>query len=374
MSETVTKKDGKKVPLKSRDNWELGGNRLASIKVVDLVTGETAETRAIFDAGKNEFRVECRRCGKWGVYSLDSITEDEQNSGLCPKCFNDENAAECAVGIDTEGELVSINLHTGRSESFVLSDSEIDNIKKLFFEGIDLKVVKCPHDPFESAIELFFVDDNSDYGKAIQNRKIMMTIAKFRSYERWKRAYPKELLQLLSWSDDEVSETRFRHEFLGVPSPTGKKITTSFLKSMREYCNCSRATVIHVWQGFEFSVRDLIGRWGQLDPRRYLIFRMEAKKFCYKEIDALGIGSKANILVDAKSGGGNIQKSQMELYIKFLNKLGISISKAVFVTADDEFKDLGENVFCVPLEWFQLAKSIDEIDLFIQNLFKKART
>lgn len=370
----MAKKDGRKIPLKSRENWELIGNRLATVKVVDLSTGETAETKVIFDAGRNEFRVECRKCRKWGIYSLDSITEDEQDSGLCPLCFKKENPTECAVGMDPEGELVSINLRTWQSESLVLSESEINNVKKLMFEGIDLKMTKCPSEPFESATELLFVGDHSDYGKAIQNRRIMRTIAKFRSFERWKKIYQKEFLQLLSWSDDEVSESRFRQEFPGVLSSTGKKITTFFLKSMREYCNYSRASVIHIWQGFEFSIRDLISRWGQLDPRRYLIFRMGAKKFCYKEIDALGIGSKANILVDAKSGGGTVQKSQMELYVRFLNKVGIPISKAVFVTADDEFKDLGDDVFCIPLEWFQLAKSIDEIDLFIQNLFKKRRT
>jgi hypothetical protein len=308
-----------------------------------------------------------------GGYTLLILLQKTNKTRLCPQCFKKENPTEYAVGMNLEGEFVSINLRTGQPESLVLSESEIENVKKLMFEGIDLKMTKCPSEPFESATELLFVDDHSDYGKAIQNRRIMRTIAKFRSFERWKKIYPKEFLQLLSWSDDEVSESQFRQEFPGVFSPTGKKITTFFLKSMREYCNYSRAKVIPIWQGFEFSIRDLISRWGQLDLRRYLIFRMGAKKFCYKEIDALGIGSKANILVDAKSGGGTVQKSQMELYIRFLNKVGIPISKAVFVTADDEFKDLGDDVFCIPLEWFQLAKSIDEIDLFIQNLLKRRR-
>jgi hypothetical protein len=87
-------------------------------------------------------------------------------------------------------------------------------------------MTKCPSEPFENATELLFVDGHSDYGKAIQNRRIMRMIAKFRSFERWKKTYPKEFLQLLSWFDDEVSESRFRQEFPNVLSPTVKKITT----------------------------------------------------------------------------------------------------------------------------------------------------
>lgn len=83
------------------------------------------------------------------------------------------------------------------------------------------------------------------------------------------------------------------------------------------------------------------------------------------------MGSEANIVIDAKWSGGEIEKSQIKLYMRFLEAIGIPISKGVFVTADDEFENLGENIFRIPLDWFQLVESIDEIDLFIDRLFKK---
>jgi hypothetical protein len=140
---------------------------------------------------------------------------------------------------------------------------------------------------------------------------------------------------------------------------------------MREYCGISRSSVVSRWQGFEFSVRDTVDRWHQLDPQRYLIFKLSSSTFSYKEIDTLGVGSKVNVLVDAKSCGGNIDKSQMTLHLRFFEKIGLPVSKGVFVTADDKFDYLGDNIFRIPFEWFQLAKSIDEVDLFIENLFKK---
>lgn len=273
------RKTSRRVSVGSRNSWELLGERAGIVKVVDLSTGETATVRIIVDAGNKQFKVKCRRCGKWGTYSLDSITEDEKNSGLCPKCFREENVSNLyAFGIDLEGNLVQINLQTGQEESWFLSESEIDNMKNLLYSGINLKLVKCPSNPFENAKDLLFVDDDSDYGKAIQNKKIGQYIAKFRSFERWKKTYPKELIELLSWPEDQVSEDNFRRKFPNVRSPTGKKITTSFLRTMREYCNFSRTKVVRDWEGFEFSVRDLVMRWGQLDPRRYLIFKFDSKK------------------------------------------------------------------------------------------------
>jgi len=76
-------------------------------------------------------------------------------------------------------------------------------------------------------------------------------------------------------------------------------------------------------------------------------------------------------VIDAKWSGGEIEKSQIELYMEFLKAIGIPVSKGVFVTADDEFDHLGGNIFRIPLDWFQVAKSIDEIDLFIERLFRK---
>jgi len=365
------RKTGRRVSTRSRDSWEIVGNRAGLIRMVDLSTGETATVRFIVDSSNNEFIVKCRRCGKWGTYSLDSITEDKKGSGLCPECFRKENVYNYAVGINLEGKLVSINLQTREQESLILSPSEIDNAKKLLYSGIDLKLVKCPSNHFEHAKELLFVDGNSDYGKAIQNKEIRQYIAKVRAFEKWKKTYPNELIELLSWPDNEVSEKKFSREFPHVTSPTGKKIRTSFLRSLREHCDCSSTKVAQDWEGFEFSLRDLIDRWGQLDPRRYLIFKLDSKRFCYRAIDALAIGSKVNIVVDAKWGGGEIKKSQMQVYMRFLEAIGIPISKGVFVTADDEFDNLGDSVFRIPLEWFQVAESIDEIDVFITKLFKK---
>lgn len=368
------RKAHRRVSVATRDSWELLGDRAGIIKVVDLSTGETATVRIIVDAGNKQFKVKCRRCGKWGTYSLDSITDDEKNSGLCSKCFREENISNLYVlGTDLKGNLVQINVQTGQEESMFLAKSEIDNMKNLLYTGIKHKLVKCPSNPFEKAKELLFVSDDSDYGKAIQNRKIEQNIAKFRSFERWKKTYPEELIELLSWPEDQVYEDNFRLKHPTVRSPTGKKITTSFLKAMREYCNFSRTKVVQDWEGFEFSVRDLVRRWGQLDPRRYLIFKFDSEKFCYREIDALAIGSKANIVIDAKWSGGEIKKSQIILYVRFLEAIGIPISKGVFVTADDEFEHLGENIFRIPLDWFQLAKSIDEIDLFFDRLLKKRK-
>jgi len=342
------------------------------MRVVDLHTGETATVRIILDADNKQFKVKCRRCGKWGTYPLDLITDDEQNSGLCSKCFGEENVSNLyALGVDFEGNLVQIDLQTGYEEPWTLSESEIDNMKNLLYSGINLKLIKCPSRPFKNAEELLFVDDNSDYGKAIRNRKIKQTMVKFRSFEKWKRTYPKELIELLSSAEDQVSESLFRERFPHVCSPSGKKITTSFLRDIIEYCNFSRTKVIQEWEGFEFSVRDLIRRWGQLDTRRYLIFKFDSRRFCFREIDALATGTKTNIVIDAKWSGGEIEKSQIELYMEFLKAIGIPVSKGVFVTADDEFDHLGGNIFRIPLDWFQVAKSIDEIDLFIERLFRK---
>ena len=58
-------------------------------------------------------------------------------------------------------------------------------------------------------------------------------------------------------------------------------------------------------------------------------------------------------------------------YLKFLEKVNIRISKGVFITADDDFDYLEDNIFRLPFEWFQLAKSIDEVDLFIERVFEK---
>jgi hypothetical protein len=176
---------------------------------------------------------------------------------------------------------------------------------------------------------------------------------------------------LLSWEDDGVSEQRFTKMYPTVPSASGNKITTTFLRSMREYCGFSKSPMVSQWQGFEFSVRDTVDRWGQLDPRRYLIFVRTQSTFSYKEIDVLGTGSKVNLLLDAKSCGGIVDKSQMLLYIKFFEKINIKISKGVFITADDDFDYLGDNIFRLPFEWFKLAKSIDEVDLFIERVFEK---
>lgn len=366
------RKASRRVSTKSKDSWEISGNRVGYVRVVDLQTGETATVRFILDAGNNKFKVRCRRCGRWGTYSLNSITEDEKSSGLCPECFRTNNVSNLyAVGIDHEGNLVSINLRTGREEPWTLSDSKIENMKRLLFKGINLKLVKCPSDPFENAKKLLFVDDDSDYGKAIQNRKIEQYIAKIRAFERWKKTYPKELMELLSWPENQVSEKVFKQKFPYICSPTGRRITTPFLRAIREYCNYSKSKIVQDWEGFEFSVRDLISRWGQLDQRRYLIFDLGSNKFCYKEIDALAIGEKVNIVVDAKWSGGEVDRSQILLYMKFLGEFGIPVSRGIFVTADDEFDNLCEDVYRIPLEWFQLVKSIDKIDLFIQRLFKK---
>lgn len=367
----MAKKRGKRVSLRSKDFWEISGNRAGLVRAVDFSTGEIIKTRFILEAAKRQFRVECRRCGKWGVYSLDSLTDDEKNSGLCPVCFRRENPPTHAIGVDSEGKLVSINLQTKQEQSWILSDMEINHMKKLLYDGIDLELVKCPSNPFENAKELLFVDDSSDYGKAIKNKGIQHYIAKFRSFERWKREHPAELLELLSWSEDEVSAKRFKDRFPNVHSSTGKTITTPFLKSIREHCNSSSIKFFQDWEGFEFSIRDALNRWGQLDRRRYLIFKYDSKRFCYREIDALARSSKVNILIDAKWSGGEIEKSQMELYMEFLERIGIPISKGIFVTADDEFDSFGDNIFRFPLEWFQILGDIDKVDLLIDRLSEK---
>jgi len=360
----------KRVSRKTRDSWELTGKRGGTIEVVDMITGEKGSARFIVDATKNEYKVQCRRCGNWGTYSLNSITDNQRCSGLCPDCFVKENKNHIyAFGQKSDGKWEQIPL-SGTKESWFLSDSEIDRINELLYPGINLRLVKCPPDPFEEAEQLLFLDDDSNYAKAIQNRKIKQHIAKIRAFEKWKKTYSEECVELLSWSDDEVSENHFVKMFPDVKSPTGKKITTSFLKSMKEHCSNSKATVISDWQGFEFSVRDLISRWGQLDPRRYLIFKLDSKKFCYREIDALAIGSDAKVIVDAKWSGGEIKKSQMELYMRFLHKIGIEVTRGIFVTADDDFEDLGDNIFRMPLDWFQQLKSIDKVDLFIRRLLQ----
>lgn len=260
------RRKGKRVSRKTRDFWELTGSRAGTIKVVDMTTGEKGSARFIVDANKNEYKVQCRRCGKWGTYSLTSITDNQRCSGLCPDCFAKENQNNIyAFGQKLEGQWEQIPL-SGTKESWFLSNSEIDRINKLLYPGINLRLVKCPPDPFEKAEELLFLGDDSNYAKAIQNRQLKQHIAKIRAFEKWKKTYPEECVELLSWSDDEVSENRFVEMFPDVRSTTGKKITTSFLKSMKEHCSSSKAKVIADWQGFEFSVRDLISRWDQLDP------------------------------------------------------------------------------------------------------------
>lgn len=361
---------GKRVSRKTRDSWELTGSRTGTIKVVDLTTGEKGSARFIVDASKNEYKIQCRRCGEWGTYLLTSITDNQRSSGLCPDCFARENQSNVyAFGQTLEGKWEQIPL-SGKEESWILSDSEIDRIKELLYPDTDLRLVKCPPDPFEKAEELLFLGEDSDYARTIQNKKIRHYIAKVRAFEKWKTTYPEECVKLLSWSDDEVSENRFVEMYPDARSPTGKKITTSFLQSMREHCSRSKSKVVSDWQGFEFSVRDLISRWDQLDPRRYLIFKLDLRKFCYREIDALGIGTNAKVIVDAKWVGGEIKKSQMELYVKFLREVGIEVTRGVFVTADDEFEDLGNDIFRMPLDWFTLLKSIDRVDIFIRRLLQ----
>ncbi len=61
----------------------------------------------------------------------------------------------------------------------------------------------------------------------------------------------------------------------------------------------------------------------------------------------------------------------MVSYLQFFKEIGIKISKAVFVTTDERFSDLGDNIFEMPFEWFQFLKSVDDVDLLLERLKKK---
>jgi hypothetical protein len=363
--------ESKRVSSKSKDDWEFTGNRLLTLEVVNLRTGESAKVRAVIDMDKKQFSVECRKCSKWGVYSIDKITEEEKMSGLCPACFKQENSETYVFGINEAGELVNINTETGEEESAIYTDEQIKNYEKLLYPNVKFTIVPCTSDPFSTATELLFVDGESEYGKAIHNASIRKGIARMKAYEQWKKTYPRQLLELLSWDDEDVSEKKFSEVFPEVPSASGKKITTTFLKSMREYCGYPLSSFVPQWQGFEFSVRDTVERWGQLDSRRYLIFKQSSTTFAYNEIDTLGKGSNVNVLLDAKSCGGNVDKSQMQTYLKFFKAINLPISKGVFVTADDDFGALGDNVYRLPFEWFQCLKSIDEVDLLVDRIIDR---
>jgi len=180
----------RRVSTKTKDSWELTGNRAGTIKVVDLETGEEGSARFIVDVDKDEYKIECRRCKKWGTYSLNSITDNQRTSGLCPNCYKKENQDNFyGFGKTLDGQWVQIG-DSQNEESWFLSKSEINRIKKLKYPGIDLKLVKCPPNPFEKTEELLFVDNESDYGKAIQNRKIEDYVAKIKAFEKWKKTYP----------------------------------------------------------------------------------------------------------------------------------------------------------------------------------------
>ena len=363
----------RRVSNKNKDVWELIGKRSAAVRVVNLETGETGTTKIIVDADNQVYCVKCLRCGEWGKYPFSSITDNQKNSGLCPDCFDKENNNSGAFfGQSSDGTWECIPISRKRN-SIIASESEIKKIDKLLYPKIKFKIIKSPSDPFKKAKELIFVDQDSDYVKAIENFKIKKYQDKFSSFEKWKRDHQNELIELLSWSDDEVSQKKFRSMFPNVRSAAGKKVSTLFLRAMKEHCSNTPTKVVKDWQGFEFSIRDQINRWSQLDPRRYLIFKVNDNVFYYKEIDVLAIGSNSKMVIDAKWCGGEIDKLQMEEYMKFLQKIGIEVTKGVFVTADDKFEILGNNIFVIPLEWFKLMDSIDNVDKFIDRVTKKKK-
>jgi hypothetical protein len=173
----------KRVSSSTKNDWELTGNRLLTLEIVDLTTGETAKVRAIVDMDKQQLSVECRKCGQWGNYSLETTTENEKTSGLCPSCYKKENSVLYHLGINSRGELVYINAENGVEESAILTPEQIKNHEKLLYPNVNWNIIPSGPDPFNDAKELLFVGTESEYGKAIHNISVQKDIAKMTAFE-----------------------------------------------------------------------------------------------------------------------------------------------------------------------------------------------
>ena len=155
-------------------------------------------------------------------------TENEKTSGLCPSCYKKDNSAIYHLGINSRGELIYVNAENGDEESAILTPEQIKNHEKLLYPNVTCSLVPCGSNPFGDAKELLFVGQDSEYGKAIHNVSVRKNIAKMTAFEEWKKTYPEQLLELLSWEEETVSEERFNKMYPTVSSAFGKKITSTF--------------------------------------------------------------------------------------------------------------------------------------------------